>query len=126
MKLMPGCVGEDDEQYLVKRAEEAVAANPEKSDRAIAQEIGVSDKTVAKARKRTADQSAVAKRTGKDGKKRMSPAAPKTWAATQPLYARPISAGLPKPDYRANANDGRQARQTRHGRSGGRRTECLA
>jgi hypothetical protein len=83
---MPGCVGEDDEQYLVKRAEEAVAANPEKSDRAIAQEIGVSDKTVAKARKRTADQSAVAKRTGKDGKKRMSPAAPKTWAATQPLH----------------------------------------
>jgi hypothetical protein len=75
---MPGCFGEDDEQYLVKRAEEAVAANPEKSDRAIAQEIGVSDKTVAKARKRTADQSAVAERTGKDGKKRMSPAAPKT------------------------------------------------
>ena len=44
--------------------------NPEKSDRAIAAEIGVSDKTVGKARKRTADQSAVAKRTGRDGKKR--------------------------------------------------------
>ena len=52
------------------RAAEAVTANPEKSDRAIAAEIGVSDKTVAKAR--TAEQSAV-ERTGLDGKTRKLP-----------------------------------------------------
>jgi hypothetical protein len=47
---------------------------PEKSDRAIAAEIGVSDKTVAKARRATADKSAVEKkRTGKDGKARKMP-----------------------------------------------------
>jgi hypothetical protein len=38
----------------------ALARSPEKSDRAIAKEIGVSDKTVAKARRSTADHSAVA------------------------------------------------------------------
>jgi hypothetical protein len=57
------------------RAKEAVEANPEKSDRAIAAEIGVSDKTVAKARKATADNSAVEERTGLDGKKRKVPSA---------------------------------------------------
>src|SRR5260370_25850343 len=45
-----------------QRGEGAIAANAAKSDRAIAAEIGVSDKTVAKARKRTADKSAVGKR----------------------------------------------------------------
>jgi DNA-binding transcriptional MocR family regulator len=55
------------------RAAAAVALDPAKSDRAIAEEIGVSDKTVAKARKATADQSAVEKRTGKDGKVRKLP-----------------------------------------------------
>jgi hypothetical protein len=38
----------------------ALMRSPEKSDRAIAKEIGVSDKTVAKARRSTADHSAVA------------------------------------------------------------------
>ena len=60
-----------------ERAAEAVAANPEKSDRMIAEAIGVSDKTVAKARKSTAEKSAVEKRVGKDGKKR-APAGART------------------------------------------------
>src|ERR1700722_10869833 len=43
-----------------ERAAEAIKANPEKSDRAIAAEIGVSDKTVGAARKTvTAEGSAV-------------------------------------------------------------------
>ena len=56
-----------------ERAEAAVKANPDKSDRAIAEEIGVSDKTVGKARKSTAEYSAVKKRTGKDGIPRRMP-----------------------------------------------------
>jgi hypothetical protein len=50
------------------RAAAAVAATPEKSNRAIAAEIDVSDKTVAAARKRGAEYSAT-ERVGKDGKK---------------------------------------------------------
>jgi hypothetical protein len=49
----------------VVRAREAIAANPEKSNRAIAEEIGADEKTVRKAR---ADQSAPESVTGKDGK----------------------------------------------------------
>lgn len=57
-----------------QRAEVAVKANPEKSDRAIAEEIGVSDFTVRKARKKsTASDHAVGKRTGRDGKVRRLP-----------------------------------------------------
>jgi hypothetical protein len=49
-------------------------ANPGKSDRAIAKEADVSDKTVAKVRRSTADDSAVAEpRTGLDGKVRRPP-----------------------------------------------------
>jgi len=47
------------------RAAEALKANPEKSNRAIAEEIGANEKTVRKAR---ADQSAPETVTGKDGK----------------------------------------------------------
>jgi hypothetical protein len=54
------------------RAAEAVAANPEKSDRAIAAEIGVDHKTVSKARKATGDHSPV-ERVGLDGKVRRLP-----------------------------------------------------
>ena len=46
-----------------------IARNPEKSNRAIAAEIGVDDKTVAKARRNSGvDNSAPEKRLGKDGK----------------------------------------------------------
>jgi hypothetical protein len=59
-----------------KRAEEAVAANPNKSDRAIAEEIGVGRMTVSRARKAaTVPCGTVEKRTGKDGKARKVPAA---------------------------------------------------
>lgn len=64
------------ETYMEK-AHANVAANPEMSDRAIAEKIGVNHKTVAKAGARTGDQSSVAKRTGKDGKKRKQPKARK-------------------------------------------------
>jgi hypothetical protein len=52
------------------RATEAVAANPKKSDRAIAKEIGVSQPTVSRARQKSGDTnvSPVA-RIGRDGKK---------------------------------------------------------
>lgn len=61
-----------------KRAEEAVVANPEKSDRAIADDIGVSNQTVRRARaKSTVTNVTVEKRTGKDGKTRKLPKRPK-------------------------------------------------
>jgi len=56
------------------RAAAAIAKNPEKSDRAIAAEIGVSDRTINRARKTTATDVAVGtKRTGKDGRTRQVP-----------------------------------------------------
>jgi hypothetical protein len=58
----------------IKRAEQAIAASPDKSDRAIAEEIGVGSNTVRRARqKATAPCGAVEKRTGKDGKARKMP-----------------------------------------------------
>lgn len=61
-----------------ERAAAAVAANPEKSDRAIAAEIGVSHPTVGKVRKATGKLFPVEKRTGRDGKMRKQPAKRKT------------------------------------------------
>lgn len=63
-------------QYLPAgtRAAEAIAANPEKSDRAIATELKVSPTTVGKARKATVHSGQLAKRVGKDGKARKLPA----------------------------------------------------
>jgi hypothetical protein len=54
------------------RAAEAVRANPEKSNRSIAAELGVSPDTVDRARKQLPDDQAV-KRTGLDGKARQQP-----------------------------------------------------
>jgi hypothetical protein len=56
-----------------QRAAEAVKANPGKSDRAIAAEIGVSDRTVNRARTSTATHDAVGPRMGADGKTRRMP-----------------------------------------------------
>ena len=57
-----------------QRAAEAVAEHPEKSNRAIAEQIGVDEKTVRQARASTADQSAVDEpRVGLDGKTRNLP-----------------------------------------------------
>jgi hypothetical protein len=56
------------------RAREAVEANPEKSDRAIAADIGVTAPTVGKARKEsTVNNFTVDERTGLDGKTRKLP-----------------------------------------------------
>lgn len=57
------------------RAAAAVAASPEKSDRAIAAEIGVDHKTVGKARREGGDDSPPETRQGQDGKQ--YPAKPK-------------------------------------------------
>jgi hypothetical protein len=61
--------------YLPRqRAAEAVAAHPEKSNRAIADEIGASEATVRRARDATASGDAVAEpRIGRDGKARRLP-----------------------------------------------------
>jgi len=59
-----------------QRAAEAVTAHPEKSNRALAEQIGVDEKTIRQARASTADQSAVALRNpriGLDGKARKLP-----------------------------------------------------
>lgn len=61
-----------------ERAAKAVAANPEKSNRALAAEIGVSEPTVRRAREGTASHDAVDTRLGLDGKVRKLP--------TRPLY----------------------------------------
>src|SRR5262245_51212378 len=58
------------------RAAAAVAANPDKSDRAIAAELGVGRMTVQRARKKsTVPHGTVekTKRTGRDGRKRAAP-----------------------------------------------------
>jgi hypothetical protein len=57
----------------IERAKRAIANTPDKSDRAIAEDIGVSDTTVLRARRTTASKEAVEKRTGKDGKARRQP-----------------------------------------------------
>jgi hypothetical protein len=64
--------------YLPReRAAEAVAAHPEKSDRAIADEIGVGKDTVRRARAATGAGAPVeGPRTGKDGKARRLPNIP--------------------------------------------------
>jgi len=69
-------------------AANAVKAHPEKSDRAIAAAIGVDSKTVAKARKTTAEKSAVEKRIGRDGKARRLPNKQMTPAAARAMEAR--------------------------------------
>jgi uncharacterized protein YerC len=56
-----------------KAAAQAVKAHPEKSDRAIAEEIGVGTMTVSRARKATVPNGTVEKRTGRDGKARKQP-----------------------------------------------------
>jgi hypothetical protein len=56
-----------------QRAMKAIEANPEKSDRAIAAEIGVGKETVRRTRKATAPHGPVGKRIGKDGKERRMP-----------------------------------------------------
>lgn len=56
-----------------QRAAAAIEANPHKSNRAIAEEIGVSEGTVRSVRKSTAQDYAVEPRVGMDGKVRRMP-----------------------------------------------------
>jgi hypothetical protein len=58
------------------RAAKAIIENPGRSDRSIAAEIGVSDRTVNRARGSTATHDAVEKRVGADGRSRKQPAKP--------------------------------------------------
>jgi hypothetical protein len=64
-----------------QRAADAVAASPEKSDRAIAADLGVGNATVSRVRRATVSHDTVVEpRTGRDGKTRRMPqkkAAPK-------------------------------------------------
>ena len=79
-----------------QRAAEAVAANPGKTDRAIAADIGVDAETVRRARKKSGSANAATeKRTGKDGKK--YPAKKKAKAANKPgpLPTDPIQEACP-------------------------------
>lgn len=59
----------------ITRAAYAIQQNPEKSDRAIADEIGVGNATVSRARRdqSTVSRDAVQKRTGRDGRARRRP-----------------------------------------------------
>jgi hypothetical protein len=66
------------------RAAEAVKAHPEKSNRMIAEEIGVHPSTVDEARKQLPGDPAVEKRTGLDGKARQMP---------QPAEPKPVDEG---------------------------------
>jgi hypothetical protein len=66
------------ERTALERAAAAVAANPEKSNRAIAEEIGVGDQTVRRAREKVrsamghgAVDGAVDMRVGRDGRRRL-------------------------------------------------------
>src|SRR5205085_12538501 len=62
--------------YPVSRAQRvrtAIAQAPEKSDRAIAAELGVTHDTVAKHRRTTVEVSTVERRVGRDGKARRLP-----------------------------------------------------
>jgi hypothetical protein len=68
-------------------AKTAGEAHPEVPARAIAADVGVSDKTVAKARRSTAESSAVEKRTGRGHRARKPPKRAKT-AAAPPAKAR--------------------------------------
>jgi hypothetical protein len=75
---------------VVKAAMDAKPQLAGKSNREIAREIGVSDKTVATARKSTAEFSAVEKRVGKDGKARKMPELKQAKSKPQPA-PRPIT-----------------------------------
>ena len=68
-----------------QRAVEAISRDPTKSDRAIAKEIGVGNKTVSRARQNSSvsDDTVDDVRTGLDGKQRKMPTRPAL--ATQPL-----------------------------------------
>jgi hypothetical protein len=109
-KAKPGC--QCDAAYVPARvyAAKAIAAHPEKSDRAIAAAIGVDSKTVAKARKATAEKSAVEKRMGRDGKARKLPSKRMTSEVAAAMKARAEAvARLFPPPIKTIPNESRAA-----------------
>lgn len=91
-KAKPGCQCEAAYVPAHVFAAKAVRAHPEKSDRAIAKEIGIDHKTVAKARKSVGDKSPT-RRVGADGKryqatKQMTPEAANAMRARAEAVAR--------------------------------------
>jgi hypothetical protein len=77
MKRIPG---------PIQRAAETIKANPAKSDRAIAAELGIGNATVSRARRKS-DVSHDTPRTGKDGKSYPATRTPKAKAPADPLDA---------------------------------------
>ncbi|SIN88804.1 hypothetical protein SAMN05443247_00475 [Bradyrhizobium erythrophlei] len=68
-----------------KVAKAAIEANPQKSNRAIAAETGVSKDTIRRAREATGANAPVEKRVGKDGKARKMPEHEQPAKAAQPV-----------------------------------------
>ena len=99
-----------------QRAAEAVKASPEKSNVVIAEEIGVDEGTVRRARKATSEYSEVEeKRVGKDGKMRRmpirKPPLPETEERTSKIIAY-YDAGLTMPEIAVEVGCGK--RTVRH------------
>jgi hypothetical protein len=89
----------------IKYLAQLVAAQPEKSDRTLAKEAGVSHPTIAKARQAaeaTGKALPVVKRTGADGKARKRPAKKKTDAAKRAAEYRAAKEQREYEDFRAD------------------------
>lgn len=89
--------------YITARefAARALAANPKKSDRAIAAETGVSSRTLGRERKKsTAANAAVEKRQGRDGKVRRMPKSKpqKSWLELSTAQKQKIMSQVPSSD----------------------------
>jgi Winged helix-turn-helix DNA-binding len=90
--------------FLFQRAAEAIQANPLKSNRAIAEELGISEPTVRRARKSPAsrDAPALGKRIGRDGKGYRLPGAVvgsgRDGPRETPACVEPVSPSLTPPE----------------------------
>jgi len=74
-----------------ERAAEAIASNPTRSDRAIAEEIGVNQSTVSRARKRTDAPASVATRTAATARSASSSLPTQKWPTTTACAFSPIA-----------------------------------
>jgi hypothetical protein len=81
----------------LKRAAEAVAAHPEKSDRALAKEVGVSPTTMGKARESTVHTGQLDEpRIGLDNRERRMPTRPEPQEEDGPAYSANVILGMLK------------------------------
>lgn len=86
-----------------ERAKQAIEANPQKSDRAIAAELGIGNKTVSRARQQSTvsrDTVRQSKRIGKDGKERRVPVREAITKASKKLSAAAIEVHRAHDAYR--------------------------